>query len=37
MNTLQLLNYILMALRDPSLSQLNLSKVSAAGYSPFSL
>jgi len=36
MNTIQLLIYILMAVRDHSLSQLNLSKVGAAGYLPFS-
>jgi len=36
MNTIQLLIYILMALRDHSLNQLNLSKVGAAGYLPFS-
>ena len=36
MRTLQLLNYILMAVRDHSLSQLNISQVGAAGYLPFS-
>jgi hypothetical protein len=36
MRTLQLLTNFLTALRDHSLSQLNLFKVGAAGYSPFS-